>query len=192
TARHVVDCAVVGPVIVLRDAVVLVHGDGTPSCHVARADGNAAEARSNGVHLGCRAVRGAGRRRPRDTETRARRGLRKWPGAGVKPRQRDFQAGALPTEVTGPRPDGAVSRAARDGQPDSARIDLPGAAARYSARRRSTVDTVRDPQASCGFCDGTGLWADPERGPAAYDPCPHCDGSGCAPSAAANVAGEDT
>jgi hypothetical protein len=54
------------------------------------------------------------------------------------------------------------------------------------------VDTVRDPQGSCGFCDGTGLWADPERGPAAYDPCPHCDGSGCAPSAAANLAGEDT
>jgi hypothetical protein len=54
------------------------------------------------------------------------------------------------------------------------------------------VDTLRDPQASCGFCDGTGLWADPERGPAAYDPCPHCDGSGCGPSAAANLAGEDT
>jgi hypothetical protein len=49
------------------------------------------------------------------------------------------------------------------------------------------VDTLRDPEASCGFCDGTGVWADPERGPAAYDPCPHCDGSGWGPSAAAGA-----
>ena len=46
------------------------------------------------------------------------------------------------------------------------------------------MNTPRDPQASCGFCDGSGVWADPERGPAAYDPCPHCDGSGCGPSTA--------
>jgi hypothetical protein len=47
------------------------------------------------------------------------------------------------------------------------------------------VDTVRDPQTSCGFCDGTGIWADPDRGPAAYDPCPHCDGSGSGPATSA-------
>jgi hypothetical protein len=35
------------------------------------------------------------------------------------------------------------------------------------------VDTVRRP--SCGFCDGTGLWADPDGDP---DPCPLCEGSG--------------
>jgi hypothetical protein len=53
------------------------------------------------------------------------------------------------------------------------------------------VDTLRDPQASCGFCDGTGVWADPERGPAAYDPCPHCDGSGWGPSAPAGSARDE-
>jgi hypothetical protein len=53
------------------------------------------------------------------------------------------------------------------------------------------VDTLRDPQASCGFCDGTGLWGDPERGPAAYDPCPHCDGSGWGPSAPSDEAADD-
>jgi hypothetical protein len=35
------------------------------------------------------------------------------------------------------------------------------------------VDTVRRP--SCGFCDGTGLWADQDGDP---DPCPLCEGSG--------------
>ena len=49
------------------------------------------------------------------------------------------------------------------------------------------MDTPRDPQASCGFCDGTGVWADPERGPAACDPCPHCDGSGVGPGVASGA-----
>jgi hypothetical protein len=53
------------------------------------------------------------------------------------------------------------------------------------------VDTPRDPQASCGFCDGSGVWADPERGPAACDPCPHCDGSGVGPPASAGVRAEE-
>ena len=53
------------------------------------------------------------------------------------------------------------------------------------------MDTPRDPQASCGFCDGTGVWADPERGPAAYDPCPHCDGSGAGPRPSAGVRAEE-
>ena len=35
------------------------------------------------------------------------------------------------------------------------------------------MDTVRRP--ACGFCDGTGLWADPEGD---TDPCPLCEGSG--------------
>ena len=48
------------------------------------------------------------------------------------------------------------------------------------------MDTVRDPQACCGFCDGTGVWADPERGAGAYDPCPHCGGSGCGPMRSAS------
>ena len=50
------------------------------------------------------------------------------------------------------------------------------------------MNTPRDPQASCGFCDGSGVWADPERGPAAYDPCPHCDGSGVGPAASPGTA----
>jgi len=54
------------------------------------------------------------------------------------------------------------------------------------------VDTLRDPEASCGFCDGTGLWADPERGPTACDPCPHCDGSGSGPSTAGCAAAAET
>jgi hypothetical protein len=53
------------------------------------------------------------------------------------------------------------------------------------------VDTPRDPQASCGFCDGTGVWADPERGPAACDPCPHCDGSGVGPRASGGTRAEE-
>jgi len=46
------------------------------------------------------------------------------------------------------------------------------------------VDTRPDRQ-PCGFCEGTGLWADPDGGSA--DPCPLCDGSGAAPSAAATA-----
>jgi len=34
----------------------------------------------------------------------------------------------------------------------------------------------------CGFCDGTGLWLDPDTDPTLADPCPLCDGSGRAPS----------
>jgi hypothetical protein len=39
------------------------------------------------------------------------------------------------------------------------------------------VDT-RDRTPTCGFCDGTGLWVDPEADPASTDPCPLCDGAG--------------
>jgi hypothetical protein len=39
------------------------------------------------------------------------------------------------------------------------------------------VDTVRD-RATCGFCDGTGLWADAEGD---TDPCPLCEGTGLVP-----------
>jgi len=42
------------------------------------------------------------------------------------------------------------------------------------------VETRRNGQPACGFCEGTGLWADPDGGPA--DPCPLCDGRGVAPS----------
>ena len=33
-------------------------------------------------------------------------------------------------------------------------------------------------QTRCGFCDGTGLWLDPDLDPTAIDPCPLCEGSG--------------
>ncbi len=39
------------------------------------------------------------------------------------------------------------------------------------------MDTVRQP--ACGFCDGTGLWADAEGDP---DPCPLCEGTGAVPT----------
>jgi hypothetical protein len=44
------------------------------------------------------------------------------------------------------------------------------------------VDTVGDRQPVCGFCEGTGLWADPDGG--AADPCPLCDGTGVVPAEA--------
>ena len=34
---------------------------------------------------------------------------------------------------------------------------------------------------ACGFCDGTGVWADQEGDP---DPCPLCEGTGITPSGA--------
>ena len=34
---------------------------------------------------------------------------------------------------------------------------------------------------ACGFCDGTGLWADQEGDP---DPCPLCQGTGVTPAGA--------
>jgi hypothetical protein len=39
------------------------------------------------------------------------------------------------------------------------------------------VDSQRDRQPACGFCDGTGLWPDPDGD---QDPCPLCDGAGIA------------
>jgi len=53
------------------------------------------------------------------------------------------------------------------------------------------VDTRPDGQPACGFCDGTGLWADPDAEPAVVDPCPLCEGSGTSagmPSPAADDA----
>ena len=38
-----------------------------------------------------------------------------------------------------------------------------------------------DRQPACGFCDGTGLWVDPDGDPAAADPCPLCQGTGLTP-----------
>ena len=43
------------------------------------------------------------------------------------------------------------------------------------------MDSLRDRQPACGFCDGTGLWPDPDGDP---DPCPLCDGAGLAPAGA--------
>lgn len=40
-----------------------------------------------------------------------------------------------------------------------------------------------DRQPTCGFCDGTGLWLDPDVDPGLPDPCPLCDGTGQAPLA---------
>ena len=45
------------------------------------------------------------------------------------------------------------------------------------------MDSARDRQPTCGFCDGTGLWADPDGEP---DPCPLCEGSGVAPGESRN------
>ena len=44
------------------------------------------------------------------------------------------------------------------------------------------VDTSRDRQPTCGFCDGTGLWADAADSLGAADPCPLCEGTGKAPA----------
>ncbi len=46
------------------------------------------------------------------------------------------------------------------------------------------MDT-RDRQPTCGFCDGTGLWVDPDAAPPTTDPCPLCDGTGFPPGAVA-------
>lgn len=45
-------------------------------------------------------------------------------------------------------------------------------------------------QAACGFCEGTGVWADPDVGPGATDPCPLCDGTGAMPPPAAPPAAD--
>jgi hypothetical protein len=47
------------------------------------------------------------------------------------------------------------------------------------------VTSPRDRQAACGFCEGTGLWADAASDAAAADPCPLCDGTGGVPGAVA-------
>jgi len=45
------------------------------------------------------------------------------------------------------------------------------------------VETARSRQPACGFCEGSGLWPDPEGG-APPDPCPLCEGSGITPDEA--------
>jgi len=45
------------------------------------------------------------------------------------------------------------------------------------------VEHLRDRQPACGFCEGSGLWSDPEVDPSTPDPCPLCDGTGQAPPA---------
>lgn len=52
------------------------------------------------------------------------------------------------------------------------------------------MDTGRDHQGPCGFCDGTGRWADADGDLADADPCPLCDGTGVGPGAPA-AAGEE-
>ena len=44
-------------------------------------------------------------------------------------------------------------------------------------------------QPPCGFCDGTGLWADPVSDAPTTDPCPLCEGAGVV--SAARAASED-
>lgn len=44
-----------------------------------------------------------------------------------------------------------------------------------------------DRQTTCGFCDGTGLWADADGDVATPDPCPLCEGSGSTPGPQAGV-----
>ena len=48
------------------------------------------------------------------------------------------------------------------------------------------METARDRQPVCGFCEGTGLWPDAE-GSAPPDPCPLCEGSGVTPREACVV-----
>lgn len=50
------------------------------------------------------------------------------------------------------------------------------------------MDTRRDRQPACGFCEGTGLWTDADG--SLPDPCPLCEGSGAAPST--TTAADDT
>ena len=45
------------------------------------------------------------------------------------------------------------------------------------------METARDRQPICGFCEGTGVWVDTE-GDAPPDPCPLCEGSGITPDGA--------
>jgi hypothetical protein len=52
------------------------------------------------------------------------------------------------------------------------------------------VDTGRDRQGNCGFCDGTGRWAEADGDLAEADPCPLCDGTGVGPSASAAASEE--
>ena len=45
---------------------------------------------------------------------------------------------------------------------------------------------IGNPDPACGFCDGTGVWTDPDDVPASTpDPCPLCEGSGEVPPAQA-------
>ena len=44
-----------------------------------------------------------------------------------------------------------------------------------------------DRQVNCGFCEGTGLWADAAGDASAADPCPLCDGSGTIPGVVASA-----
>ncbi len=53
------------------------------------------------------------------------------------------------------------------------------------------MDTRPEGQPACGFCDGSGLWTDPDADPAVIDPCPLCEGSGMV-SARCAAAGDDT
>ena len=50
------------------------------------------------------------------------------------------------------------------------------------------MTSPRDREPACGFCDGTGLWEDPDTDPTFPDPCPLCDGSGLGPHLASPVA----
>ena len=47
------------------------------------------------------------------------------------------------------------------------------------------MQTVRNRQPACGFCEGSGVWADQEGD---SDPCPLCEGTGAVPAATADEA----
>jgi hypothetical protein len=53
------------------------------------------------------------------------------------------------------------------------------------------VTSAGNRQTPCGFCDGTGLWADRDGDLEVTDPCPLCEGTGVAPGEAA-PAGDET
>jgi hypothetical protein len=75
--------------------------------------------------------------------------------------------------------------------PQHPALTSPGGGRILRAEGDLTVDTSRDRQPTCGFCDGSGLWADSDGDLAAADPCPLCEGTGFTP-AGPGTEGEET
>lgn len=44
------------------------------------------------------------------------------------------------------------------------------------------MDTSRDRNRACGFCDGSGVWFEQDGDADGADPCPLCEGTGTAPA----------